>query len=243
MRTTLSTWQAVTVLGVLVAVVVFGAAFAVDLESERPDPVPFDQTVQRGMTMADEQRALNREISVPRAEVFYSQYRYVVGYVGLGQTVTALTEPGRERQLGYPLAVYVSDYSDAGARCDDGGTLRTDGSPGWVAASDAHFVVDGTARGPSDPVVVPFEDRGDADAFTKRCGGRVVDWSTLRDRPFEGDGALAVTEQIDDRRAQADATGRCRSWSARTPPRYRTPSTPRRRTRPWSSRPAPIRSR
>ena len=208
MRPALSTWQAVTVLGVLVAVVVFGAAFAVDLSSERPDPVPFDQTVERGMTMADEQRALSRDISVPRVEVFYSQYRYVVGYVGLGQAVTALTEPGSEQQLGYPLAVYVSDYSGVGARCSDRGTLRTERATGWVTASDAHYVVDGTARGPSDPVVVPFGARGDADAFAERCGGRVVDWATVRNRSFERDGATAVRERVDDRGAAADATVR-----------------------------------
>jgi len=179
MGSTLSTWQTVTALGILVTVVVFGAAFAVDLDSERPDPVPFDQTVQRGMTMADEQRALSRDISVPKVEVFYSQYRYVVGYEGLDRAVTALTDPGHEQQFGYPLAVYVSDYSEAGARCSDGGTLRTEGTPGWVAASDAHFVVGGTARGPSGPVRVPFENR---------------------------DGATNVREAVDDRRARASAT-------------------------------------
>ena len=208
MQSTLSTWQTVAVLGVLVAVAVFGAAFAVDLGSERPDPVPFDRTVQRGITMADEQRALTRDISVPRVQVFYSQYRYVVGYVGLDRAVAALTEPGHEQQFGYPLAVYVSDYGGTDARCSDRGTLRTDGSPGWVTASEAHFVVDGDARGPSGPVVVPFGSRDDADAFAGRCGGRVVDWATLQERSFERDGATAVREAVDDRRARANATVR-----------------------------------
>ena len=208
MRPTLSTWQAVAALGVVVAAVGFGAAFAVDLSSERPAPVPVDQTVQRGITLADEQRALSREVSVPRAEVFYSQYRYVVSYVGLDRTVAALTEPGHEQQLGYPLAVYVSDYGDAGARCGADGTLRTDASPGWVTASDAHYVVDGSARSPAGRVVVPFGSRGDADAFTDRCGGRVVDWATLRNRSFGEDDAMAVAQRVDDRRAAANATVR-----------------------------------
>lgn len=208
MRPALSTWQTITVVGVLTAVVLFGAAFAVDLSSERPAPVPFDQTVQRGITMADEQRALNRDISLPRVEVFYSQYRYVVGYVGLDEAVTTLTEPGHEQQFGYPLAVYVSDYSGVEARCGDSGALRTDGSPGWVAASDAHFVVDGTTSGPSGSVSVPFGSRGDADAFADQCGGRVVDWSTLRNRSFERDGPTALREGVDDRRANATTTVR-----------------------------------
>ncbi|WP_324664438.1 NosD domain-containing protein [Haloarcula sediminis] len=213
---TLSMWQTVAALGVVVAAVVFGGAFAVDLGSERPDPVPFDQTVQRGMTMADEQRALSRDISVPRVQVFYSQYRYVVGYEGLDRAVTALTESGHEQQFGYPLAVYVSDYSGVEGRCSDRGTLRIEGTPGWVAASDAHFVVGGAARGPSGPVTVPFGSRDDADAFVKRCGGRVVDWATLRNRSFERDASTAVRASVDDRRARANATVRAaRERSAR----------------------------
>lgn len=206
MRSTVSSWQLVTVFGLVVAVVVFGAAFAVDLSSARPDPVPFDQTVQRGITMADEQRALDRDISIPRAEVFYSQYRYVVGYVGLDRTVAALTDPGHEQQFGYPLAVYVSDYSGADARCDENGTLRTDEATGWVTASEAHYVVNGSARAPSGPVMVPFGTRDDATAFAERCGGRVVDWSAVRNHSFEEDGAVTVREQVDDRRATANET-------------------------------------
>lgn len=208
MGSTLSLWQTVTAVAVLLAVIVFGAAFAVDLSSERPDPVPFDQTVQRGITMADEQRALNRDIIVPQAQVFYSQYRYVVGYVGLDRTVAALTEPGHEQQFGYPLAVYVTGYSDTGARCGENGTLRTDSSPGWVGASEAHYVVNGSARTPSGPAVVPFGGRDDADAFAASCGGRVVDWATLRTHSFEEDGAETVRQQVDDRQATANATVR-----------------------------------
>ncbi|MFC7078489.1 NosD domain-containing protein [Haloarcula halophila] len=206
MRSTLSPWQIVTVVGLVVAPIVFGAAFAADLGSERPDPVPFDRTVQRGITMADEQRALSRDISVPRAEVFYSQYRYVVGYVGLDRTVAALTEPGHEQQFGYPLAVYVSDYSGAGATCGERGTLRTDGPTGWTAAIEAHYVVNGSTRAPSGPVVVPFGTHADAAAFADRCGGRVIDWSILRNHSFGVEGPLAVREQVTDRRSTTNET-------------------------------------
>jgi len=203
-----TTWQVVTAVAVLVTVLVFGAAFAVDVSDARPEPVPFDQTVQRGITMADDQRARSSGASVPRMQVFYSQYRYVVGYVGLDRAVTALTEPGHEQQFGYPLAMYVSDYSGAGARCDEGDTLRTDSSTGWVPASDAHYVVDGDAESPAGPVVVPFGARGDADAFADRCGGRVVTWPTLTNRTFDSGGALAVRDDVDERRAAANATVR-----------------------------------
>ncbi|MFC7078106.1 NosD domain-containing protein [Haloarcula halophila] len=208
MGSRLSLWQTVTALTVLLAVVVFGAAFVVDLSSERPGPVPFDRTVQRGITMADEQRALNRDITIPRAQVFYSQYRYVVGYVGLDRTVAALTEPGHEQQFGYPLTVYVTDYSDTGARCGENGTLRTDSSPRWVGASEAHYVVNGSARTPSGLAVVPFGNRDAADVFADSCGGGVVDWATVRSHSFEEDGAATIRQQVDDRQVTANATVR-----------------------------------
>jgi parallel beta-helix repeat protein len=208
MASTLSLWQTVAALGVVVAVIVFGTAFAVDLGDTRPSPVPFDQTVQRGITLADEQRALTRDINVPRAQVFYSQYRYVVGYVGLDRAVTALTEPGHDEQFGYPLAVYVTDYGGVGARCGENGTLRTDGSPAWVGATEAHFVVNGTARTPAGPAVVPFGGREDADAFAAQCGGRVVNWATLQTTSDAESGATTVEQRVDDRRAAANATVR-----------------------------------
>lgn len=37
--------------------------------------------------------------------------------------------------------------------------LESERRPGWVAAADAHFVVDSRARTPSGPAVVPFGDR------------------------------------------------------------------------------------
>jgi len=206
MRPALTTVQALTLLAVVLGTLVFAASFAVDTTSARPEPVPFDTTVQRGITMADEQIARNRSISVPHAEVFYSQYRYVIGYVGLDQAVTALTKPGHEQQFGYPLAVYVSDYSDRPVRCGDDGYLRTATPPDWVEANQAHYVVDGSARVPSGPAVVPFADRDDAAAFADTCGGRIIDWESLKTRSFDLEQAAAVRKQVSPRRSDADAT-------------------------------------
>jgi len=206
MRPALTTVQVFALLAVVLGTLVFAASFAVDTTSARPEPVPFDNTVQRGITMADEQIARNRSISVPHAEVFYSQYRYVIGYVGLDQAVTALTEPGHEQQFGYPLAVYVSDYSDRPVRCGDDGYLRTATPPDWVDANQAHYVVDGSTRVPSGPAVVPFADRDDAAAFADTCGGRIIDWETLKTRSFDLEQAAAVRKQVGPRRSDADAT-------------------------------------
>ena len=206
MRPALTTVQVFALLAVVLCSLVFAASFAVDTSSARPEPVSFDYTVQRGMTMADEQIARNQSISVPKVEVFYSQYRYVVGYVGLDQAVTALTEPGHEQQFGYPLAVYVSDYSDRPVRCGDDGYLRTAAPPDWVEANQAHYVVDASARVPSGPAVVPFADRDDAAAFAETCGGRIIDWETLKTRSFDLEQAAAVRNQVGPRRSDANAT-------------------------------------
>ncbi|EMA26484.1 NosD domain-containing protein [Haloarcula argentinensis] len=206
MRPALTTVQLFAILAVVLGTMVFAASFAIDTTSARPEPVAFDNTVQRGITMADEQIARNRSISVPRAQVFYSQYRYVVGYVGISQAVTALTEPGHEQQFGYPLVVYVSDYSDRPVRCGDDGSLRTATPPDWVEANQAHYVVDGAARVPSGPAVVPFADRDDADAFADSCGGRVIDWEALKSHSFDLEQAAAVREQVGPRRNDTNAT-------------------------------------
>ncbi|MDS0223532.1 right-handed parallel beta-helix repeat-containing protein [Haloarcula sp. S1AR25-5A] len=205
MRPALTTVQFFALFAVVLCTLGFATSFVVDTTSARPDPVAFDTTVQRGITMADEQIARNQSISVPRAEVFYSQYQYVVGYVGLDQAVTALTEPGHEQQFGYPLAVYVSDYSDRPVRCGEDGSLRTAAPPDWVEANQAHYVVDGAARVPSGPAVVPFADRDDAAAFADTCGGRIIDWEALKTRSFDLEQATAVREQVGPRRSEADA--------------------------------------
>ncbi|MHC3381131.1 NosD domain-containing protein [Haloarcula sp. H-GB5] len=206
MRPALTTVQFFALLAVVLSTLVLATSFAVDTTSARPEPVAFDNTVQRGITMADEQIAQNRSISVPRAQVFYSQYRYVVGYVGIDQAVTALTEPGHEQQFGYPLVVYVSDYSDRPVRCGDDGSLRTATPPDWVEANQAHYVVDGSARVPSGPAVVPFADRDDAEAFADSCGGRVIDWEGLKGHSFDLEQAAAVREQVGPRRNDTNAT-------------------------------------
>lgn len=190
-------------------VVVVGVAlgsFAVDVSDATPDPVPFGDTVELGASMETEQEAGHRGLTIPKAEIFYSQYRFVVGYAGVGQAVAALNEPGREQQFGYPLVVYVSDYSGTTPTCLDDGSLTATRQPGWVPAQDATFVVDSDARIPATPgsVVVPFASAERATAFVDRCGGETVGWATLQDREFELFRATDVREQVDDRRALAD---------------------------------------
>jgi len=198
------TWQLAAALCLALVLSVSFWAFAVDLGSARPDPVAYDDTVKLGVTAETEQAAEHRGASIPRVEVFYSQYHYVVGYAGIAQAVAALDSPGRERQFGYPLAVYASDYAGRSPRCAADGTLVTTTNPDWVPATAARFVVGSDAHVGGDPVVVPFSSATAAATFADDCGGRVVDWDGLRREPPPVTRAAGVRSQIDDRHATAD---------------------------------------
>jgi len=193
-----------------VALLASGGAFVVDAGSSTPDPVAFDDTIRTGMTAATTVAAEERGVSIPRAQVFYSQYRYVVGYYGVTTLVDELDRPGQTRQFGHPLAVYVSDYTSTNARVDDRGLLRVPSTRthlvDWVAASEAHFVVGSSAHTPTAPAVVPFSSRSAAAAFADEYGGEVRDWEAVRSMSF--DTATATREAfraaVDERHAWAD---------------------------------------
>jgi len=196
-------WQIVAGVCSLLLITTAVGAFAVDLGSARPDPVPFADTVKLGVTEELEQAAQHRGASIPRVEIFYSQYRYVVGYAGVAGAVSALDASGREQQFGYPLAVYASDYAGRSPRCENG-TLVTDTNPDWVPVTEAQFVVGSRARVAGESVVVPFSVADDAAAFADACGGRVVDWAELRRDPPPVPSAAGVKSRLDDRRSRAD---------------------------------------
>lgn len=194
------------VVGVVVGIV-FGVGwlFAVDAGAEDPGPVDFDDTVQVGLT--DEARlAIDEEVSLPRAQVAYSGYRYVVGYWGLERAAIDLSDPRIEHQLGHPLAVYVTDYSVAEVTLDDDGHPRTLNPVRWRAATEVHYVVDSEATGPAGPIVMPFADEAAAADFIESYGGELVGWDGLLDRI--GDAPLPRPDlaAVEDRRSSADDT-------------------------------------
>jgi nitrous oxidase accessory protein NosD len=178
-----------TVLAVLAGVLLLSSATFVTGVSPpaASEPVPFDDTiVLTDLTDAERRTAEARDLAVPRAEVFYSRYRYVVGYVGTTALVTGLGDDVQSRQFGDPLDVLVSSYGSADLALTDDGYLQvTDGYTTWVPAENAVFVVDSSARRPGGELILPFGERTDAAAFADEYGGRVVDWETLRDRSFD----------------------------------------------------------
>jgi parallel beta-helix repeat protein len=185
------------------AVALVGLSFAVSSGGATPDPIPFEDATAAGLPSEDKQEALDRGATIPRAQVFYSQYQFVVGYYGIEYAVTDFQQPGHDQQFGYPVAVWVSDYTDTGVSLTAEGLPVTETDPGWVQASNAHFVL-GSARLPSGETPIPFSSESTAESFAASHGGEVVDWSTLQTREFDIDLASAVRERVDTQRASAD---------------------------------------
>mgnify|MGYP000206366939 FL=1 len=195
---------------VLAVALVSGGAFLVGSGAEEIRPVSFDETLRVGMTGVDVRTAEARGYDLPRAQVFYGQYEYVVGYYGVESLVSQLESGTARRQFGDPLAVFVTDFSGAGPSLVDGGyvDLRTDPAVGWVRADEAVYVVDSGARTPAGPTAVPFSDRADARAFAEANGGRLVSWAALPGavEPAGRATAAAFREAVENRSAWADRT-------------------------------------
>ncbi|MFD1600787.1 NosD domain-containing protein [Halobellus rarus] len=173
-------------------------------------PVDFADTVDMGGTGVDARRADDEGFVLPQVEVFYSGYRYVVGYVGIETAVSELGDASAQRQFGDPLAVYVSDFSTIEPNLTEEGFVVPERgrSVGWTPADTAFYVVDSDAAIPSGPVTVAFSERADAERFAAAHGGEVVDWEALRSRvgdplPAKLDGFEA---SVDDRHAWANDT-------------------------------------
>ncbi|MFP4628356.1 MAG: NosD domain-containing protein [Halobacteriales archaeon] len=169
---------ALCVLGVVVAV----GVFAVDPGAADPGPVDFEDTVRVGPLEAAV-LDVGPDAAVPRAQVFYGGYRYVVGYEGIDRAVSHLEDEAARLQFGEALAVYATDFAGAAPDVDDEGYLVADGEPVWRPAEDLAYVVDGDVRVPGGGSVVPFSEAAAAEAFAADHGGRVVDWSELRAAP------------------------------------------------------------
>jgi len=194
----------VVAVGLLVCGLLAGGLFVADVDASVPDPVPFEDT--RAVGFASEvSLGIDDDSGIPRAQVFYSQYQYVIGYSGVETAVAAFEEPTRKQQFGYPVVTYVTAYDDTGIELDANGTIHTDSHPTWVSADEAVFVVDSGASTPGGPVGVPFDDRAAAEAFAAETGGSVLSWTEFRDRPVTAGDASVVREGVDDKRADADA--------------------------------------
>jgi parallel beta-helix repeat protein len=195
---------AVIVAGILVA----AGAFLVDAGDAQPDPVAFSQATTLGLPDEEQNAIEHRGLSMPKVEIFYSQYSYVVGYEGVERAIDTLQAPEHTQQFGDPLVVYVSDYAGTNVELTEEGYLDAASEPAWVSADDAWFVVGSEAQTAVGETVVPFSDRDDADAFADDYGGDVVDWSTARTHDVELEDAGVVRENIPELYDYADTRTR-----------------------------------
>ncbi|MFB6171513.1 MAG: NosD domain-containing protein [Haloarculaceae archaeon] len=195
----------------LAVLVVTSGSFAVGVGGTgRPAPVPYDDTVTMGLTQVATVSARSQGYEVPHAEVFYAQYRYVVGYDGITTLVDELHREGHERQFGVPLTVYVTDFAGSDVHLTDEGYLvvpdRPGAETGWVPAEEAFFVVGSDARTSAGPALVPFSDRAAAAAFADAHGGTIESWAAVRKMAF-GTGAAtraSMRRAVRERHAWAD---------------------------------------
>ncbi|RXK49225.1 NosD domain-containing protein [Halorientalis pallida] len=168
-------------------------------------PVPFDRTLQTGMTGVDVQQAEAAGHAIPRGQVFYSQYEYVVGFYGIDALLAGTTGRYTE-QFGRPLAAHVTDFAGTDPTLTAAGYLNRsrDAPMGWTRATDAWYVVGTAARTPAGPTPVPFGDRDAATAFAREYDGEVLDWETLSDRRGSRSATGPPASPTDERLRWAD---------------------------------------
>ncbi|WP_340099854.1 NosD domain-containing protein [Salinibaculum salinum] len=170
---------------VVLALLLAASGFATSpAGGEQLSPVPFDETLTTGLTGVDVQQAQAAGYVVPKGQVFYSQYQYVVGYYGMEALVSGVTGSRHTEQFGQPLGVFVTDLSGTDPQLTDEGyvTLSNSVERGWARADESWFVVDTAARTPAGPTTVPFGDRDAAREFAREHDGEVVDWDGLKSR-------------------------------------------------------------
>ncbi|WP_181686185.1 NosD domain-containing protein [Halorhabdus salina] len=192
------------------ALILAGAslAFAVQPTTDvTVEPVAFSETLTTGLTGVDVRQAEETGYEIPRVEVFFSEYQYVLGYYGVESALSELASDHTTRQFGRPVGVFVTDFAGAGPAVTDEGylTVASDPAVGWTSASAASFVVDSEARTPAGPAIVPFGDREAARSFVAAYGGEILQWSELSDRDVT-EPAVEVEDQVADRGQWANWT-------------------------------------
>ena len=179
------------------------ALFGIPVGSAAPAPVPFEDTRAIGVAAA-EAAVADDTGAIPRVQVFYSQYQYVVGYYGLPTALAAIDEPATKQQYGYPLVTYVTDYSNTEATVAATGQIQTKRTPTWTAASDAVFVIDSGAQTPVGDAIVPFGDRAAAETFANQTGGTIVSWAAVGEQSVATDNGAVVRDRVAAQRTNTD---------------------------------------
>lgn len=197
-------WLIVAVV-VGVVVLIGAGSFVVSPDTSAEEPVDFRDTVSIGLTLEERLVVRERGIFLPRSQVIYSQYSYVIGYRGIGLAAEAVDDPLVRQQFGYPRTVHV-EVAPSDVELDEEGYLKGDQTDVWVRASEAFYVVGTGARIPGSAATVPFADRAAAEQFAERYDGRVLEWSDRSAFPTPEEDGETTQRRIDEQHAEADAT-------------------------------------
>lgn len=182
----------------LVAFAAVAALFVVQPGATDPDPVAFDDTVRMGLSNADLREAQFQGHEIPRAQVFYSQFSFVVGFTGLESFARSMQSRRYERIWGRPVQAYVTDFSGTEPSPAEDGFVDTTAPPSWTEAAEAQYVVGAGA-------LLPFSDRGDAAEYADDHGGELKSFEELMEHDLpEPDVYGAAEEVVDERSRQAD---------------------------------------
>lgn len=153
------------------------------------------------MSASDIQQARFEGYETPKAQVFYSQYGFVVGYNGIDSFARNVQEEKHERVLGFPTKAYVTDFSgtDPSPSPTEGGFVRAEGSPDWTDADDALYVV---GAGSGDAAVVPFSSSKEAEKYADEYGGEVLSFEELLEIRFEDPDIRERAEEVIESRSE-----------------------------------------
>lgn len=155
--------------------------FPVHGATER-DPVAFEDTVSLGMTASVAHQTDSENLTVPKLQVYYSGYRYVVGFYGIESYVAEQRRTGHDRQFGQPMSVFITDYAGSNVSVTQAGKLRADTERlSFVPAEETYVVVGSEASTAMGSTAVPFSERQAAIEFADSYGGEVVSWSDVFD--------------------------------------------------------------
>lgn len=206
MSRTVSVKNVLTVVIIVYVALAAAGVFVADFGDSTPEPVSFDDTVSLGLTLEDELRLEDDEqdVSLPQAQVFYSQYPYVVGYWGIEQFSHTHEREGHSQQFGYPMAIYVTVYDETSLERSDESLPITERSPRWYPAEDAVYVVESAIETPAGETAIPFEERTAAETFVESFGGDVVSWEDVLEWEFDVDDAETVRDRTANQHAHAD---------------------------------------
>lgn len=191
---------------VVAVLLVSAGLFAVE-PTASSDPVQFGETVKLGLSDETVRIADARGYEIPRVQVFYAQYPFVVGYYGVPSFVGALEWEGHGQRFGPPVTVYVTDFSGTDPTLSPDGFVNTTGSASedWIDAETAAFAV---VERDGSWAIVPFSDRTAARAFATRYDGEVRSWSGVQALSVERPDETRMTDWSAARHARANESVR-----------------------------------